>query len=231
MVSPSPGPATPRVHTTPSTAAPTPVPQPAVQISGLASTAKWAYPTWAPTANPTPTARSSKRTPAVTLISATSSATPFPSCVRLTAPRPVAPSTFSALVPRVLLPCKTVSVRTPLALVDPKTQERFKVPPAPGPGVTPVRHQTHSLLPALAAHIPILTMMVQLWDQLRALSSAVSALLVVRRAGRAMASMGTTSQPVTHLVLLALRAVRGVCWSEDGASQSKLALTHKMSAQ
>ena len=222
--SPSPGPATPRVHTTPSTAAPTPAPQPAAQTSEPASTAKSAYPTWAPTASPTPTARSSKRTPAATSTSATSSATPSPSSVHQTAPRPVAPPTSSVLAPRALPPYKTASVRTPPALVDPETQDLFKAPPAPGLGVTPVRHQTHSSHPAPAPHIPTLTMTVRLWDRLRALSSAVLAPLVVLRARRVMASLGTTSQTVTHLALLALRAVRGVCWSEGGRRKSKLAL-------
>ena len=64
----------------------------------------------------------------------------------------------------------------------------------------------------------------RLWGRLRARFSAVLAPLAARRAERVMGSMGTTSQAVTLLALLALRVVGGVFWSEGGAKKSKLAL-------
>ena len=104
------------------------------------------------------------------------------------------------------------------------TQERIKAPQALSPGATPARHRTPSSHHALAPPIPTLTMMERRWDRPWAPFSAVLARLVALRAGEAMASGGTTSQTVTHLALLALRAADGVFWNEGGARKSKLAL-------
>lgn len=221
---PSHGPATPKMHTTPSTTTPTPAPQPAALTSVPASMAKSAYHTWAPTVSPTPTARYLKRIRPATSTSATSSATRSPSSVPPTAPPPAAPSTSSAPAPRALAPCMTVSATIPRAPVGRRTQARIRTTRVLGPGVTPVRHRTHSSLLALAPRIPTLTMTVRLSDRPRARFNAVLALLVAVRAERAMGSGETTSQPVTHRAKLVARLVSGVSLSGGGARKSKLAL-------